>query len=540
MKSIKNINFQQAVFSAFIVGAVLRFYQLQNQILSGDEWHSIHMAMHSTYLKILSDFGTGAHSIPIALYYRLLIDTVGLSELTMYIPFFVSGILIIVVIPLLLRRLVGDFNAGVLAWLLSLSPFLIFYSRFARVYGLIVFFGFSGVLFFYYWMLTGKKKHFALYVFCAALTSYLHIVAIPFVFAPLAYYSISIFYRKKEVKKIVLSIKLLKIYFAALMPTVALLIVPVINSSHIITDRANQTDIAFITILKSFPVFFGSQNKLVIIIFLLCLALGLFDGFKKYRKLCIYLTFLYLIQTIFVFLSKPPAGNAVHMFSKYIIVVGPVLLLFISIGLRLVINTLKKSKAFVLPVIFAAYWYHCTPSVFFQYNNATNFYIYAQLFTGKEFYNYIFEHHLVEAESLENLPAFYKEMGSYPPGTFTIVEAPYHYDGLLTFSYQLTHRQKLLMGFVNGLCSKSRRGEVPVSFANIDFNHFIAIKNKNELVDKNVDFVIFHKNTGLNVSKCIETYQHWFGDPYFEDRDIIVFSIKVGLKDRSANLGDFS
>lgn len=149
---------EYVIIGAVLFGAILRTYQIGNQILIGDEWHAVNSALYSGgYLDILSTFGGGGHSIPEALYYKFLIDTVGLSEISIHIPFLFAGILIIIVIPLLVSEIIGKYTANLLAWLLALSPFLIFYSRFARPYGIVVLLGFSAVVLFYKWWTTGNR-----------------------------------------------------------------------------------------------------------------------------------------------------------------------------------------------------------------------------------------------------------------------------------------------------------------------------------------------------------------------------------------------
>ena len=250
------------LLSVFFVGTFLRLYQLPRQILAGDEWHAVHAAVHSSYLQILSDFGGGGHSIPMAFYNKLLMDTIGLSENTIYAPFAFFGILMILIVPLLSRKFICELDTGILALLISLSPLLIFYSRFARPYGLIALFGFIAVYFFYSWMTeTQSRISFFLYVLFATLTVYLNIVALPFVFGALLYYLIVTLYKNKN-NSLKTAGYLIKICALALSPTVILLALPLINSLNAITGKANQTGIPLTTIIDSFQILIGSKNSI--------------------------------------------------------------------------------------------------------------------------------------------------------------------------------------------------------------------------------------------------------------------------------------
>ena len=87
------------LLATFFIGAFLRLYQLGHQILAEDEWHAIDVALHAGYRQIFSDFGGGGHSIPMALYNKLLLDTTGLSEFAIYAPFVFFGIVTTLILP---------------------------------------------------------------------------------------------------------------------------------------------------------------------------------------------------------------------------------------------------------------------------------------------------------------------------------------------------------------------------------------------------------------------------------------------------------
>ena len=192
------------------------------------------------------------------------------------------------------------------------------------------------------------------------------------------------------------------------------------------------------------------------------------------------------------------------------------------------VEKLKKAIPVVLVALFLFYWHYCIPPVLFQYNNSTHIYLLAQLIYGKDIEQHFFR------DAIKRQPEFYSTLKSYPPGTVSLVEVPYHPDGYYIYAYQLLHHQKVSMGFVNGLCAGDRWGEVPLATTNVKFNNFVYLADIDQLSAKKVDFVVFHKNLNnevsvavehqhLDLSKCIEQYHKWFGRPYFEDSFITVF-----------------
>src|SRR6185503_14440853 len=86
----------------FLAGAWLRYYQLDLQILVEDEWHALHKILRSGFADIYQSFGRSDHSIPLALYDRWLMLHGGLTEWTMRMPMFASGIVLLAVAPLLI------------------------------------------------------------------------------------------------------------------------------------------------------------------------------------------------------------------------------------------------------------------------------------------------------------------------------------------------------------------------------------------------------------------------------------------------------
>ncbi|MFQ5560887.1 MAG: hypothetical protein ACE5FU_09920, partial [Nitrospinota bacterium] len=117
-------------------------------------------------------------------------------------------------------------------------------------------------------------------------------------------------------------------------------------------------------------------------------------------------------------------------------------------------------------------------------------------------------------------------------GSKIIVEGPWRFENGVNklFAYQKIHRQKVKIGFVNGLCSPPRLGEY-IASEKFKFSHFIHLKQRDSLLAEKIDYVVFHKNEKItpqllpDVTECITTYKHWFGAPVFSDAKIEVFKI---------------
>src|SRR2546426_6677733 len=85
------------LLGAVAVGAAIRLDQIREQIVLDDEWHALF-----GYRRILTHFGWTDVCIPLAVYDKLVADTVGLSEMGMRLPVLLAGIGTLFVLPLML------------------------------------------------------------------------------------------------------------------------------------------------------------------------------------------------------------------------------------------------------------------------------------------------------------------------------------------------------------------------------------------------------------------------------------------------------
>src|SRR5260221_14025019 len=91
------------LLTAIAAGLWIRFYQIEAQIVADDEWHAIFAALNESYDSILTHFNLVDRSIPQTLFYKLIADRAGLSEMWVRAPVLSSGCLSLIVFPLLAR-----------------------------------------------------------------------------------------------------------------------------------------------------------------------------------------------------------------------------------------------------------------------------------------------------------------------------------------------------------------------------------------------------------------------------------------------------
>lgn len=539
---MKKLNFiakllkDECIFiSAIIVGIIPRIYHLQGQIVSGDEWHAINNALYNDYKTILSSLGIGSLSIPDSIYYKIIMDTVGLSEIELRLPPLIVGVLTIIILPLLIRPLWGRFTANLFAYLLAFSPMLILYSRYSRPYGIMVLFSFVSVTLFHHWWYTHSRISFFFYVTLSSLCAYFMIISIPFIISPFFYFSIVALADKTENRGIRFG-RILRIGIATFLSMTLLLGLPLYASFHNLTKlAADQSSVINIeTIKNAFLIFTGKDSQLVTICLGFLIFVGFCNNFWKSNYYFLYLVVISAIQITFIIIARPLAGNGPQIFARYVLSVLPVLLLMAAAGTKSLFPTIngfyRRWLSTLSAIVLCLLVFLSGPilSMRFQPNNAMDSSLFSYILFGSDYHFFL--------KYFKRIPDFYNQLAVYPPDSLTIVEAPFHFNGCQIPFYQIIHRQNIKYGFINGLCTENRAGEIPISRTDIHFSNFVFLKKFDLLRESGIHYVIFHKyledeityipdHTHQDVFGCIEQYQREFGLPIFEDQDIVVFLI---------------
>lgn len=179
-------------------GIGLRLFQLQNQFLLDDEWHAIAFCSHHSLHQIATRLAFAANSIPSNLYTRLLYEVWGWSELPLRIPSVIAGFVLLGLMLRYARRIGGRELMLAALGLVAISPALIYYSRLARPYSLLICMTFIAVTAAADWVEKSRRRD-ALWFACAApLAIYVHQVAI-FSIAGLWLFILAVGFRRRRI-----------------------------------------------------------------------------------------------------------------------------------------------------------------------------------------------------------------------------------------------------------------------------------------------------------------------------------------------------
>src|SRR5882724_10629956 len=220
-----------------IIGAALRLYAIEEQVIIDDEYHALTVALGYSYGHIATHFFGADNSIPLTLLYKVMADTVGVSEWGLRAPQLISGLLLLAVFAWLARRLLPPREALLYATLLALSPQLAFFSRYARPYGVSAFCAGLALAAFVHFLRTGRFRPALLYWAGGVLAIYFHPLAFPFVLGPPGFVVLTLLLRRTHEWKARLR-AVIVVTTAVVLMVVALFAAPALNSVAALTGKA--------------------------------------------------------------------------------------------------------------------------------------------------------------------------------------------------------------------------------------------------------------------------------------------------------------
>ncbi|MHC4944823.1 MAG: ArnT family glycosyltransferase [Planctomycetota bacterium] len=535
--------------SAILVGFYLRSYLVMDQILVGDEWHSLHNVIQHDFLEIYKGFGTTDYCIPITLYYELASHTIGLSDWVIRIPPFVFGMLGVILIPIIIRVFFGRMMGSITAWFVATSPLLIYFSRFGRPYIFTFFFSVMGLFSLAAWWETKQRRHAASYAACTILGGFFHVVVLPYLFAPFLFFLAKIpGLPRAEGRKTLRRLFLL--IFTAAVPLALLLALPVLHDGEALLKKAWLQVPTGESVLETARIFSGTGELWqVVCLFLIALA-GFCFLYRQAPLIMNIMVVASIIQCIALVVVQPGRIDDSLALCRYLL---PVLLLYlvcISGGIIGLIRLVETKMAERISPEAAAPFLGIgicvlmlllgpVPSALSNKNN---------WFANNMTIDFSSKGDLFKA-SVYRVSGFYTNLGWMPPYSVKIVEYPIylHICANPLPLYQRIHGQETFIGFAGDLAPSRNYwcwGTVPRDFEGIHLSHFVYLSDLSGMEEEDIDYVVLHKNliaefdlaekhdsfhlledNPPDLSSCTDFYRHHVGEAVFEDQDLIVFHL---------------
>jgi len=541
---MKSVRFYSALAVAAFVGAYLRLDQFVSQVLIDDEWHAVHILLGSSPKEIFLNFGSSDFSIPLALLYWLEADLFGLSELGMRWPMMAAGILALVILPLYCRRYFDDKTAIIFSLLLAFSPLLLIYSRTARPYSLTLLLSLVSLAAFYSYA-NGQRPNWRsglLYVLCAVLSCWLHIITGPLVIAPFVAVGLTALY-SRDWNKIR---RLLVLAIPTAIGLLVFLLPPLMSNPAALSWKMGMHRPDVDTLYGVLYSWLGTSSLLVVVVALLLAVLGSKRLFQSLPILPALLAGLGLTLAAILF-TQPLWVNHALTFGRYLLPMVPLLLLAVALGMVRVAGICASTfgrfgngisvAGVVLAFSFALY--HSPVARLNAYPNSNSLHSVYQ-FDFRDSANEMADY------QRDHIPisSFWSRLSSFSPGSLKIAASPFHFASYDwdAVRWERRSRQYVLPGLLNDFCVTGRKGEVPHS-DRFDFRNAAYVGDVADVAKRGFDLVVYQKppktaadgrpgSSGSEFASCEAAFRQRYPSPVFEDELLIVFPVTEEVRNQ--------
>jgi hypothetical protein len=566
------------------MGAYLRLHLLSSQILLDDEWHSIRAVTGRKFLDVLTDFDpVNNTSLPLNLYNLALYHGLGWSELTIRLPIIVAGLVSLVALPLQLKQLLNARVSIAFACLLAISPFLVFYSRYDRPYGLATLLCFSALLFSHQWLFTGKSACAAGFLVTGLFAIYTNLLSIVAVAMPfVAGVGFVLFDRVRPSSAVRHHINL---SFNTLFKVAALFAVlllpylwPVLRKSAQLPWAAGHLTLH--GVMTAATLLSGTTNVLLNVLFFMLLVAG-YNLLLRNNPLLGWIFISTICAYVVVLLASRPQGlDAGAILLRYAIVVVPISLTVVAVAVDNLLKQIQNIKWMPrrVPILCALGLFGCLyaagplPALYVPPNNLTNHAIFQSSYQRKTWQNtdllFVYPSFVIQQDEI---PSFYNWLRGQS-NVSAIIEYPFDlcsYNNLFYF-YQHFHGKRILAGYCSDpalvgytfaplrseqgpLCrvGKMDADEVLSKVADpskLSFRNMVDVTDAGSILSSPADFLVLHKYIMAQLTVWKESggtpaydsilmhyqsvdrlqvrFKKEFGLPVYEDAHVICFQIR--------------
>lgn len=525
---------------ALLIGAFLRWYQLGTQILLDDEWHAINKLLRADASDIATHFGFADYSIPLTLYFRFLYLHGGLSEWGMRLPMLLAGIGLLAAAPWLARTSISRPTSAVWVGLMALSPMMVYHSRTARPYAITTLLCVVAVLAFRHWWQPGERRWrwAALYVAATFLSGYLHLITLAFALMPFVYYGVVALgdcaARSRRAQGLRELRDLVVLGLAAALPLAAALLPPLLNDWISLAAKAGTDSVTLHSGYRTLLICFGISSPWLLAAGIALCALGVYSLWRREREFVAYLTFVVLVAIAAIAASHATWLQHPLNFARYIQPMVPFLLLALAEGVAWVLARVPSAFARVVlagAILTGAYLAGPIPGYLYNPNQ----------FMGDPYFQFDYDpayNPYLTTLPHGPIPDFYRQIGSRPPRSLTLVETPW---SLETDSdpqplYQAVHRQYVKIALTTPECGVADYGNYPDSTTGMRLDHFVHVSQLLRGDNVGADYLVVHLRSWPKPAKpppqwpdmagtCLPQIERHFGAPVYRDADIEVFAL---------------
>jgi len=422
-------------FSILAFGVWLRFWRVGSFQVFADEIHTIQCASEKSFLWNVTHFASNDACIPYTLYNKLLLETIGLTELTLRLPAVLAGILLLGVVFWYGRKYANSAVALVATGFISVSPYFVYISREARPYSIIMLLvTWAGFI------LMDKKNCQRLKPLCAvsamlALAAYFHPIVIPAV-AVVWLLPVILCAGSPDLDSgwsrnyVVATMVGIGIGIITLGPAIPSFFEGMVHKGGL--GKADiQTARQGLLLIHGMPVF------IPIWVWILVAVGGLIGCVNGWLKQGTMVLIVVIVQLLSIHMFHPQLNEVPWVWLRYWIHVFPLVLVVFGVGISQLLKPLGKVAWVIAPccmLMIGGYSYYHLTTGNYGISQADTYPVHPMV---------MMLNRMTVTEHQVPIIAFYKKMIAHLDTKSVIIESPIIYTFPLYGRYSLVHRHKI-------------------------------------------------------------------------------------------------
>lgn len=473
-----------------LVGVFLRVRGLASQLVFSDEIHGLAEAAAHGYGHIFTHVRTYDASIPLTLYNKFIMESVGLDELLFRFPSVLFGCATLVLLARMLWTRFGPVTTWLAVGLLAVSPYHVYLTREARPYAIVIFLLTAAIHGALTWSVSGSRAALLFAALASFGALYFHIISLPAV-AVLFFYvwwrAIAGGIRKDRRSAWVSTGLLAGLCLAFLGPALPSLCASV-----------------FAKVAKGKPGLDTLQYGLYLPLALhrhawlpeLALAgAGFRTLVRDRRPEAFLLGGLLCVQTAFVLLMRPQSVDLAWVWSRYFAILLPVWFLFVATGVVELVRRLagKRLQVAVAAALVLAIGFYNGKDGLYPLGRNRDFNVHPM----------IMSHELGRKSVLRSLPSsdFYRQLRDRGDDG-AVLEVPFVMIFPIYDIYQRIHRRPVFTGALgSGSWQELFNGE-----KRFRFRRMVDVRDPEALAALPVRYVVVHKDIGSEIESVYRSF----------------------------------
>lgn len=324
-----------------LYGGFLRFWEIDKNLIFGDEIHTLKYAAEKSFSWIFTHFAIHDACIPLTLYNKLLIETIGLNEWGFRMPSLICGMALLFGVYRFMEKRFLFAETILVTGILSVSPYFVYMSREARPYIIITLLIWIAFVLVMRWRVNHKASEIIPAFAVSSLAVYFHPVVLPAVIAIGMYPLFFLFYQRAP-KQCWFQFAAAVLLFAFMM--VLLMMPPAISLFDEISSKGAEGLAGVGTIANGLSLLPGLPVTIPIWLWAVLLIPGIISLYKRFPAEVLLILAAGSLQLAFLFAVQPRKMEIPWVWLRYVAHLLPWFMIAVVAGVISIISVLTRIR----------------------------------------------------------------------------------------------------------------------------------------------------------------------------------------------------